>query len=145
MIETYIEQMDDKWRDAYISLVETIDANLPGGFEKTDQYNMLNYVVPLSTYPPGYHCTPNTPLPFLAVAAQKRHLAIYHMGIYADPQLLTWFEKEYAERVPTKLNMGKSCIRFSSTKHIPFDLIAELVQKMTPERWVQLYEQNVKR
>ncbi|MEO4052089.1 DUF1801 domain-containing protein [Solibacillus sp. CAU 1738] len=145
MIETYIEQMEDKWRDAYISLVETVDANLPEGFEKTDQYNMLNYVVPLSTYPPGYHCTPNTPLPFLAIAAQKRHLAIYHMGIYADPQLLAWFEKEYAKRVPTKLNMGKSCIRFTSTKHIPFDLIAELVQKMTPERWVQLYEQNVKR
>jgi len=84
--------------------------------------------------------TPNTPLPFISLAAQKRHIALYHMGIYADQALLSWFQEEYARRVPTKLNMGKSCIRFTSTKHIPFDLISELVAKMTPAEWISHYE-----
>ena len=145
MFDILIEQIEDKWLDAFITLMETIDANLPKGFEKTIQHNMISYVVPLATYPAGYHCTPNTPLPFISIAAQKRHLALYHMGIYADKELLQWFEKEYAHHVPTKLNMGKSCIRFTTTKNIPFDLIAQLIQKMTVEQWIQLYETQLKR
>ena len=109
------------------------------------QYDMISYVVPLSTYPNGYHCTPNTPLPFISLAAQKRHLALYHMGIYADEALLFWFQEEYAKRVPTKLNMGKSCIRFTNAKNIPYDLIGELVSKMTPAAWIAKYERELKK
>ncbi|WP_431029331.1 DUF1801 domain-containing protein [Lysinibacillus sp. LZ02] len=145
MFEQYISQIDDKWRDAFIELMHTIEENLPAGFEKTMQYNMISYVVPLETYPPGYHVTPNTPLPFISIAAQKRHLALYHMGIYTDEQLLTWFQQAYAQTVPTKLNMGKSCIRWTSTKHIPFDLIAELCSKITVNEWIGLYEGTIRR
>jgi len=38
------------------------------------------------------------------------------------------------------LNMGKSCIRFTSAKNIPFELIGELVAKMTPAQWISKYE-----
>ena len=140
MKSIYMEQVEEKWRDAFSKLVDVLEANLPVGFEQTMQYDMVSYVVPLETYPSGYHVTPNTPLPFISLAAQKRHLALYHMGIYADQALLSWFQEEYARRVPTKLNMGKSCIRFTSTKHIPFDLISELVAKMTPAEWISHYE-----
>jgi len=135
-----MEQVEEKWRDAFSKLVDVLEANLPEGFEQTMQYNMFSYVVPLETYPCGYHVTPNTPLPFISLAAQKRHIALYHMGIYADQALLSWFQEEYARRVLTKLNMGKSCIRFTSTKHIPFDLISELAAKMTPAEWISHYE-----
>jgi len=36
--------------------------------------------------------------------------------------------------------MGKSCIRFGNVKHIPYELIGELVSKMTPEQWITAYE-----
>ncbi|MFJ7921200.1 DUF1801 domain-containing protein [Lysinibacillus fusiformis] len=140
MKSIYMEQVEEKWRDAFSKLVDVVEANLPVGFEQTMQYDMVSYVVPLETYPSGYHVTPNTPLPFISLAAQKRHIALYHMGIYADQALLSWFQEEYARRVPTKLNMGKSCIRFTSTKHIPFDLISELAAKMTPAEWISHYE-----
>ncbi|MFJ7669145.1 DUF1801 domain-containing protein [Lysinibacillus sp. NPDC097195] len=139
-MKAYIEQVDEKWRDSFAQLADVIATNIPAGFEQTMNYDMISYVVPLSTYPNGYHVTPNTPLPFISLAAQKRHIAVYHMGIYADTALLSWFQEEYAKRVPTKLNMGKSCIRFSSTKNIPYDLIGELVSKMTPGEWITRYE-----
>jgi len=41
--------------------------------------------------------------------------------------------------------MGKSCIRFKKAEEIPFDLIAELMQKMTVQQWIELYEKNIKR
>ena len=139
-MEAYLEQVDEKWRDSFTKLADVIATNIPEGFELTMNYDMISYVVPLSTYPKGYHVTANTPLPFISLAAQKRHIAVYHMGIYADTALLSWFQEEYAKRVPTKLNMGKSCIRFSSAKNIPYDLIGELVSKMTPGEWITRYE-----
>ncbi len=138
----YTTLVDDKRLDAFIRLIDVIDANLPDGFEKTTDGKSVHYVVPLSTYPSGYHVTPGTPLPFLSVIAQKRHVALYHMGVYSDSALLRWFEEAYAAQVPTKLDMGKSCIRFGNVKHIPYELIGELVSKMTPAEWIRAYEQR---
>lgn len=118
----------------------TILENLPQGFTEGISYNMIGYGVPHSIYPKGYHCDPKLPLPFLSFASQKNFVALYHMGLYADAQLLEWFTSEYAKRVPGKLDMGKSCIRFKKMDQIPFDLIGELCTKMTVEKWIELYE-----
>lgn len=142
MKQTYMEQVDEKWKESFARLVDTVERHIPSGFEQIMQYGGIGFVVPMSIYPHGYHVTPDTPLPFIGLAAQKRHLAVYHMGIYADPELLTWFQEEYARVMPTKLNMGKSCIRFTNPNTIPYELIGELVSKMTPEQWIQLYERE---
>ena len=106
---------------------------------------MIGYVVPHETYPAGYHCKPAEPLPFLSMASQKAAISIYHMGIYADPQLLDWFVQSYPLHCKTKLDMGKSCIRFKKMEDIPWELLAELAQKMTPTYWVELYESKFRR
>src|SRR5699024_7433771 len=90
-VDQYLAELDDDRREVMTALVDTIDAHLPAGFDKAMYSGMPNWVVPLATYPDGYHCTPDTPLPFLAIASQKRHISIYHMSVYADPELLDWF------------------------------------------------------
>ena len=72
---------------------------------------MIGYVVPHSIYPKGYHCDPKLPLPFTNIASQKNFIALYHLGIYANPELLDWFVKEYPKYSKQRLDMGKSCIR----------------------------------
>ncbi|MFO5234655.1 DUF1801 domain-containing protein, partial [Salmonella enterica subsp. enterica serovar 1,4,[5],12:i:-] len=74
------------------------------------------------------------------IAAQKNFIALYHMGLYGDKKLYTWFTTEYANNYKVRIDMGKSCIRFKKPEHIPYDLIAELVQKITPEQWIERYE-----
>lgn len=143
--EAYLASLPDDRRTVMARLRATVLEHLPAGFEETMNYGMLGYVVPHSRYPDGYHCDPKQPLPFLNLAAQKRFYAVYHMGIYADPELLAWFEAEYAARVPTRLDMGKSCIRLKNPKHIPYDLIGELAGKMSPDDWIARYESAVKR
>ena len=108
-------------------------------------YGMIGYVVPHSKYPEGYHVDPNQPLPFINLASQKNHIAVYHSCVYADEDLMNWFREEYAKRVPTKLDMGKSCIRFKNPKKVPVDLIAELATKVTPDEWIQTYESVINR
>jgi hypothetical protein len=38
--------------------------------------------------------------------------------------------------------MGKSCIRFKKIDSIPYDLIAELSKKQSPQQWIELYESS---
>lgn len=126
-------------------LRNVIVENLPEGFEETMSNGMVAFVVPHSMYPAGYHCNPKLPLPFLSIASQKNFIAVYHMGIYADPELLQWFQEEYPKHSKSKLDMGKSCIRLKKPEQIPFSLIGELATKMSPQDWIKLYEFHYKK
>lgn len=142
--DQYIAELPEERKEVIKKLRKTIKDNLPNGFEEVMNYGMLGYAVPHSLYPDGYHCDPELPLPFISLASQKRHIGFYHMGIYSDPELLKWFQAEYAERVPTKLDMGKSCIRFKNPKNIPYELLGELTAKITVDDWIKTYESAVK-
>jgi hypothetical protein len=143
--EAYLESVPEERKAVVRRLHELIMENLPQGFEAGVGYGMLGYVVPHSLYPAGYHCDPKQPLPFMGLASQKNSISFYHMGLYADQALLDWFVGEYPKYCKTKLDMGKSCIRFKKEENIPFPLLAELVRKMKPEDWIRLYEANLKR
>lgn len=143
--EHYLEQLPDDRKKAMTELRRVILDNLPKGFEETLGYGMLGYVVPHALFPAGYHCNPKDPLPFISIASQKNFIALYHMGLYADPKLLEWFQEAFSKHSSRKLDMGKSCIRFKNVEHIPFQLIGELVSKMNPAQWIALYETNMKR
>jgi hypothetical protein len=141
----YLESLPEDRKKAMAGLRDTILQNLPEGFKETMAYGMLGWVVPHSVYPAGYHCNPEQALPFLNIASQKNFIALYHMGLYADKGLYDWFVAEYPKHCKTKLDMGKSCIRFKKPELIPFSLIGELVAKMTPKQWIDLYEAQLKR
>ena len=138
--QEYMDGLPEDRQSAMQKLRKAISENLPGGFEEMMSYGMIGFVVPHSLYPKGYHCNPKLPLPFINIASQKNFIALHHMGIYASPELLEWFVSEYPKHVKTKLDMGKGCIRFKNVEQIPYDLIAQLTQKVTPEKWINLYE-----
>ena len=110
--DDYISQIPDERQPAFKKLRQVILENLPKGYEETISYDMIAYVVPHSLYPRGYHVNPKIPLPFINIASQKNFIAFYHMGLYADRDLLHWFRSEYPRYSKTKLDMGKSCVRF---------------------------------
>lgn len=143
--DQYIKQIPEERKERFSQLRVTILNNLPKGFEEAMQYNMISYVVPHKLYPKGYHCDPDQALPFISIASQKNFIAMYHMGLYADPKLLEWFTKQYALFGKTKPDMGKSCVRFKKPEAIPFSLIAQLVAKISPLEWVRLYELNLRK
>jgi uncharacterized protein YdhG (YjbR/CyaY superfamily) len=138
-VQAYLAALEPERQAVMERLMDVIRANLPDGFEELMQYGMPSWVVPHSMYPDGYHVDPSLPLPFLNLGSQKRHIGLYHMGIYADEALLEWFTQEYPKHGSTKLDMGKSCIRFKNMAKIPYELVGELCAKMTPEDWIQRY------
>ena len=142
--EEYIAQLPEERQEPFNKLRKTILDNLPKGFKETIGYGMPAYVVPHSKYPDGYHCDPKLPLPFINIASQKNFISFYHMGIYSDSKLLKWFTDEYPKYVKTKLDIGKSCIRFKKIDQIPYILLGELVSKMTADEWIARYESVIK-
>ncbi|MCV9934425.1 DUF1801 domain-containing protein [Flavobacterium sp. LS1R47] len=144
-IEEYLSSIPEERKRSFLKLRETILNNIPKGFTEELSYGMLGYLVPHSIYPEGYHCNPKLPLPFINIASQKNFIALYHMGIYAKPELLEWFVTEYPKHSKQKLDMGKSCIRFKKMDDIPYDLIAALVQKMSVAEWINCYETQFKK
>jgi uncharacterized protein YdhG (YjbR/CyaY superfamily) len=143
--DEYITSLPDDRKEPVAKLRNTINKNLPKGFEETISSGMINWVVPHKTYPAGYHCDPKQPLPFLSLASQKNSISLHHMGLYGNPELLKWFQDEWAKVSKRKLDMGKSCIRFKKPDEIPFDLIGQLAAKVSPADWIARYESVIKR
>ena len=143
--DEYVEKVPEERRPSFERLRQTVFDHLPAGFEEVMSYGMIGYVVPHSLYPDGYHCTPALPLPFMNIANQKNFIAFYHMGIYAEPELLRWFLAEYEALNLRKLDMGKSCMRFKNWEEIPFELIGQLVTKRSPHDWIAVYESQFKK
>lgn len=142
-IKEYLAGVSADKAPYFNALRDTILKHIPTGFEETMSYGMIGYVVPHNLFPAGYHCNPSLPLPFVNIAAQKNFIALYHMGIYINSELLTWFEKEYPKHSQTKLDMGKSCIRFKKADQIPYALIGKLMQKITVKDWIDLYQKKL--
>ncbi len=142
--EEFISKIPEERKPVLQKLRDVILANLPAGFEETMSYGMIGYVVPHSIYPDGYHCTPELPLPFMNIASQKNFVALYHMGIYANEDILKWFQAEFPKHCKRKLDMGKSCIRFKYLDDIPYELIGELTRKIKVQDWIDTYESAIK-
>lgn len=139
-ISTYIAAVDEARRTAFENLYNAVKQNIPTQFTEQIIYGQIGFVVPKTIYPAGYHCTPELPLPFVSLTAQKSHIALYHMGIYMMPEVYDWFVAEYPKHSKRKLDMGKSCIRFKKADDIPFELIGTLMQKISVAQYVATYE-----
>jgi hypothetical protein len=144
-IDAILENIPEERKEAFQRLHQIIVDHLPAGLEPGLSYGNLGYVVPHSLYPAGYHCKPSEPLPLAWIASQKNSINFYHMGIYADPKLMDWFVAEYPKHSNQKFDMGKSCMRFKKPEHIPFELLGQLMGKMTAQQWIDVYESLYKK
>ncbi|MCB0826825.1 MAG: DUF1801 domain-containing protein [Armatimonadetes bacterium] len=141
-VQDYLDSLPEDRRVAIEAVREVILRNLPKGFEEGIQYNMIGYYVPHSIYPDGYHCDPKEPVPFISLASQKSHMAVYMFCIYASEELTNWFIEEY-KKSGKKMDMGKSCVRFKKLENLPLELVGEAVGKISLEEFVAMYEEQI--
>ena len=141
-VDAYLKELPPDRREALGKLREVINKNLPKGYEEGMQWGMPAWFVPFSTYPDGYHCQPDQPLPFAAIASQKQHMAFYGIGLYMDPEQAAWFVKAW-KATGKKLNMGKSCVRFKKIEDVPLDVVAEAVRRISMKDYIAGYEASL--
>ena len=137
-VSEYLAGLPPERRKELSSVRAVIKKKLPKGYAETLQYGMITYVVPLKTFPEGYLGKKDVPLPFVSLAAQKNHLALYLMNVYGDPELERWFTAAYA-RSGKQLSMGKSCVRFQASADLALDVIGEAIARTPVAEYVERY------
>jgi len=135
-VDIYLKSLPPMRREVISALRKIILKNLPKGYQEGMEYGMIAYYVPLSRYPKTYN---GQPLGYISVASHKNYVSLYLMGIYGQGEVE--FKRAY-KKTGKKLDMGKSCVRFTKIEDLPLDLIAETVARYTPEEFIRLYESS---
>ncbi|HPF37431.1 MAG TPA: DUF1801 domain-containing protein [Phycisphaerae bacterium] len=138
-IEAYLKALPEDRRVAINAIRKVINRNLGRGFQEGMQYGMIGYFVPHSVYPPGYHCDPRQPLPFVQIASQKNHIGLYLFCVYMDEKLKREFEDAW-KKTGKKLDMGKACVRCRNLEGIALDAIGDTIRKFSVESFIATYE-----
>lgn len=136
-VTDYLKALPEDRRRALQAVRKAIQAALPDGYRETMQYGMISYVVPLKLYPQGYLGKPDVPLPFVSLASQKNHMAVYLMCVYGADE--AQFRKAY-QATGKKLDMGKSCVRFKKLEDLALDVIAAAIRDMPVSQYIEQYE-----
>jgi hypothetical protein len=139
-VAAYLKALPADRRAALSTVRDAINAKLPDGYEEAVQYGMISWRVPESVLP-AKDVYNKQPLVLASLGAQKNHMAVYLMCVYADAKERAWFEKAY-KATGKKLDMGKSCLRFTSLDTLAVDVVAEAMSRVPVERFVAAYRKT---
>ena len=132
-VEEYLEELPQDRAVVVAAVRELVNASLPPGYSEGMLYGMITWSVPQEVYPDTYN---GKPLAYVSLAAQKNYYALYLMGVYADSAEEARFRERWVAR-GTKLDMGKSCLRFKHVEDLHADLVAEVIAAVPMEEFVQ--------
>lgn len=138
-VEEYIDSLEVSKREMVGKVRMIFKQNLPLGFVEGINYGGIGYCVPLEIYPRGYCNDKSKPIPFINLIAQKNHLSLHHMGLYAVKELSEWFEAELIKE-GVRIDRGKGCFRFKYSEPIPNKVFKELAKKISVADFIELYE-----
>jgi len=136
-VKQYLAELPAERRAAIEAVRKVILANLDPTYEEGMQYGMIGYYVPHSVYPPGYHCDPSQPLPFVCLASQKNYMSVYLGSVYGQE------EKSFREawaKTGKRLDMGKCCVRFRKLEDLVLDLIGDSIRQLPARKFIDYYE-----
>jgi hypothetical protein len=137
-VESFLSGLDPERRAVLEAVRTVVLERLPAGYEETVRWGMITYELPLARYPKTYN---GQPLMYAALAAQKRHFALYLTAVYQNPERAARLRDGYA-RAQRKLDMGKSCVRFRRLEDVPLDVIGETIADAPPDLFIAEYERT---
>jgi hypothetical protein len=144
-VDDYVNALSDPRKAIINTIRHCLTTHLDSTFQETIAYKMIGYVVPHSVFPDGYHCDPKQPLPFMNLASQKNHIALYCMCGYSDA-FNQMVQQEFASR-KLKLDMGRSCIRITEKSFLErqadyLAIIQKIAAFMTAQEWIVFYKKQ---
>jgi hypothetical protein len=134
-VTEYLDGLPDSKRKVIADMRKFLKQHMPKGYKETTAWGGICYVIPLEKFPDTYN---KQPLGYVALAAQKNYNALYLMCAYGsskDAEKL----KERFKAAGKRLDMGKACIRFKSMDDLDLDVIGELLESYTPDKWIEIY------
>ncbi|MHC4274611.1 MAG: DUF1801 domain-containing protein [Planctomycetota bacterium] len=141
-VAQYLKALPKDRRDALQAVRKVILDNLDAGYAEIFQNGAIGYVVPHSVFPPGYHCDPSQPLPYVGLASQKNYMAVYLFCVYGSESEQRWFREAWT-KTGKKLDMGKSCVRFKKLDDVALDVIGKAIKRTPAKKFIAYYESTL--
>ncbi len=138
-VAQYLAALPKDRREAMRAVRKVILDNLDSGYAEGVQNGAIGYFVPHSVYPPGYHCDPTQPLPYVGIASQKNYMAIYLFCVYTSEDEQRRFRDAWI-KTGKKLDMGKSCVRFKKIDDVALDVIGKTIKRTPAKKFIAHYE-----
>ena len=135
-VDEYLTELPAEERVVISRVRDVVLENLPDGFVETMNWGMISYEIPLDVYPETYN---GKPLSYVALAAQKRHYALYLNGVYMDPKQQELLAKGFDD-AGKKMDMGKSCLRFKKLDDLPLDVVGQIIAATSVQDLIAGYE-----
>ena len=66
------------------------------------------------------------------------------MGLYANADLMEWFKSEWPKQTQTKLDMGKSCIRFKKLDELALEVVGEAIRRVPAKAFIERYQATLR-
>jgi hypothetical protein len=129
---TYLARLPADRRRELQSVLAVVRQHMPDGYRETFTSGMIVFEVPLASYADTYN---GHPLWYVALAAQKGHLAMHLMTVYGHAGLADKLRQGF-KAAGKKLDMGKACIRFQRADDLALETVAEIVASTPLERFV---------
>jgi len=136
-VEEYLDNLPSERREVVSAVRDVINEALPHGYVEGIAFGMIGWSVPLERFPDTYN---GQPLSYVALAAQKRYYSLYLNSVYAGSVEQEALRRRW-ETTGRKLDMGKSCIRFTTLDDLDLDLVSEVVASTPVDEFIQMYEQ----
>ena len=135
-VDEYLAELPEERRAVVAAVRDLVLRHLPTGYRETMGFGMICYGIPLSEYPDTYN---KQPLCYAALAAQKRHYALYLMNVYQDGDEERRLRDAFAAS-GLKFDMGKSCLRFKRLDDLALDAVGATIASTPPAAFIARYE-----
>jgi len=139
-VPAYLAALTAERRTVVAAARALVRKHLPKGFKEEIGWGAITWVVPLSKFPDTYN---QQPLCYVALAARKNGVSLYLMMAYGDPRKYAWLKEQF-KKAGKKMDMGKSCLHFSSLDDIPVEAVATLIASHTVDQWITIYKKSRK-
>ncbi len=137
-VDEYLAELPDERRKVVSAVRALVRKHIPKGYREGMAFGMIGWVIPLERYPKTYN---KQPLQYVGLAAQKNHYALYLMSAYADSAAEKALKGAYA-KAGRKLDMGKSCLRFTSLDELVPEAVGAAIASLTPDDFIAVYEKS---
>ncbi len=135
-VEDYLDELPGDRAEVVRAVRELVLANLPDGVVETMNWGMIAYEIPLDRHPDTYN---GQPLLYAALAAQKRHYALYLHSVYTSEADAQRLQRAYDD-AGVKLDVGRSCVRFKRLDQLLPEAIADAIGAVTVDEFIDRYE-----
>jgi uncharacterized protein YdhG (YjbR/CyaY superfamily) len=132
-VEDYLDALPPARRADVAAARALVRANLPEGYVEAMRWGMITWEVPLAASGPTYN---RQPLMYVALGAQKRHIALYLCGLTCVEGLEEELRAAYAA-AGRRLDLGKACLRFGSAADIEGEAVARVIRAVPPDMLVE--------